>query len=102
MDDWQKLRVTEDTVHQWFNGEAQNIGVRLGGLSGGLADVDLDSIEAIRAAPYFLLRTQCFGRPSKPRAPMCGLRQLKEVTSVGSLPCCIWERLNRQPMRYER
>jgi Bifunctional DNA primase/polymerase, N-terminal len=67
-DEWQKLRITETDARQWFNGEEQNIGVRLGGLSDGLADVDLDTTEAGRAAPYFLPRTLCFGRPSKPRS----------------------------------
>jgi Bifunctional DNA primase/polymerase, N-terminal len=48
---WPSWRITKDTAHQWFNGEAQNVGVRLGELSGGLADVDLDSIEAVSAGP---------------------------------------------------
>jgi hypothetical protein len=65
---WPAKVVTEETAHQYFNGGAQNIGVRLGELSGGLADVDLDCPEAIAAAPYFLPRTQCFGRTSKPRS----------------------------------
>jgi hypothetical protein len=42
--------------------------VQLGEHSGGLTDVDLDSAEAILAAPYFLQSTQCFGRASKPRS----------------------------------
>ena len=67
-DEWKTQRITQANAPQWFNGEAQNIGVRLGGLSGGLADVDLDTIEAIEAAPYFLPRTLCFGRPSSPRS----------------------------------
>jgi Bifunctional DNA primase/polymerase, N-terminal len=33
---WPAKVVTEETAHQYFNGEAQNIGVRLGELSGGL------------------------------------------------------------------
>jgi hypothetical protein len=66
--DWQELRITEETAPQWFNSEAQNVGVQLGELSGGLADVDLDTAEAVRAGPYFLARTLCFGRPSKPRS----------------------------------
>jgi hypothetical protein len=65
---WPAKVVTEETAHQWFNGEAQNIGVRLGELSDGLADTDLDCAEAITAAPYFLPRTLCFGRASKPRS----------------------------------
>jgi hypothetical protein len=66
--DWQFLGITADTVPQWFNGEPQNVGVQLGEHSGGLTDVDLDSQEAITAAPYFLQRTLCFGRASKPRS----------------------------------
>ena len=63
---WPAKVVTEENAHQYFNGEAQNIGVRLGELSGGLSDVDLDTAEAIHAAGYFLQRTLCFGRHSKP------------------------------------
>jgi hypothetical protein len=67
-DAWQNLRITEADAHQWFNGEAQNVGVLMGGPSGGLVDIDLDCAEAIRAAGYFLPRTLCFGRPSKARS----------------------------------
>ena len=65
-DEWQTLRITEADARQWFNGEAQNIGVMLGEASAGLVDVDLDSDEAVRAGGYFLPRTLCFGRTSKP------------------------------------
>jgi putative DNA primase/helicase len=65
---WQNLRITEADARQWFNGEAQNVGVLLGEASGGLADIDLDCIEAVRVAPYFLPRTLCFGRTSKQRS----------------------------------
>src|ERR1700730_12322071 len=65
---WPAIVVTEENAQQYFNGEAQNVGVRLGGLSDGLADVDLDTIEAVRTGVYFLPRTLCFGRSSKPRS----------------------------------
>jgi hypothetical protein len=65
---WPATVVTEENAHQYFNGEAQNVGVRLGGLSDGLAGVDLDTIEAVRTGGYFLPRTLCFGRSSKPRS----------------------------------
>jgi hypothetical protein len=65
-DAWQTLRITEATAAQFFNGKDQNISVLLGEASGGLTDVDLDTIEAVRAAPYFLPPTLCFGRASKP------------------------------------
>ena len=42
--------------------------MKLGAASGGLADVDLDTLEAGLAAPYFLPRSLCFGRPSKPQS----------------------------------
>ena len=67
-DAWQTLRVTETTVAQFFNGADQNVGVLMGEASGGLTDVDLDTIEAVRAAPYFLRSTLCFGHASKPRS----------------------------------
>src|ERR1700730_13149582 len=63
--EWPRWRITKDTAHQWFNGKLQNISVIMGEASGGLTDVDLDTTEAVRAGPYFLPRTLCFGRPSK-------------------------------------
>jgi hypothetical protein len=50
-----------------FNGNDQNIAVQLGEVSGGLADVDIDSTLAIGLAPEFLPATAAvFGRRSKP------------------------------------
>jgi hypothetical protein len=64
LDGWQKLRITLAEVPMYFNGAPQNVGLILG--VGGLADVDLDSPEAIAAAPEFLPPTPfLFGRPSK-------------------------------------
>lgn len=63
--EWQNLRITQATAWQWFNGEAQNIGVLLGEASGGLADIDLDCDEAIAVAASFFPRTRIFGRASK-------------------------------------
>jgi Bifunctional DNA primase/polymerase, N-terminal len=67
-EEWQNLRITRSTAPKWFNGGLQNVGVLLGEASDGLADSDLDCSEAIAAAPYFLPRTLCFGRASKPRS----------------------------------
>lgn len=64
--DWQKLRVTAETLGDYFDGEAQNIGLLLGEPSGGLVDVDLDTDEAVAAAPYFLPRTFIYGRTTRP------------------------------------
>jgi hypothetical protein len=50
-----------------FNGNAQNIAVQLGEVSGGLTDVDLDCEAAIGLAPEFLPTTNAmFGRRSRP------------------------------------
>lgn len=69
VDDWSKLRIKETDAGQWFNGREQNIGIILGPASGHLTDVDLDCMEAIRLAPYFLPPTDAvFGRASKPRS----------------------------------
>jgi hypothetical protein len=68
-EDWPTLGInTQDAARQSFNGAPQNIGVQLGRASRGLADVDLDTIEATRVAPYFLAPTRCFGRASKPQS----------------------------------
>jgi archaellum biogenesis ATPase FlaH len=63
---WQKLKTTEAELPKHFNGKAQNIGVLL---HDGLADIDLDSMEAVKIADYFLPETHAeFGRASKPRS----------------------------------
>jgi hypothetical protein len=50
-----------------FNANAQNIAIQLGAVSGGLADVDLDTMAAIGFAPEFLPSTNAiFGHRSKP------------------------------------
>jgi hypothetical protein len=50
-----------------FTGNAQNVAVQLGEVSGGLVDVDLDSMAAIRFTHEFLPATDAvFGRRSKP------------------------------------
>ena len=63
--EWQVRRITEADAGQWFNGEEMNVGVRLGDVSGWLADADLDCSEAIAGASFFLTRTRTFGRASK-------------------------------------
>src|SRR5262249_18496190 len=66
---WPELTITLDNVHQYFNKGPQNVGVQMGAKSDDLADVDLDSREAIDLAPYFLPDTPAvFGRTSKPRS----------------------------------
>jgi putative DNA primase/helicase len=63
--DWGNLRITEADAPRFFNGAPQNIGVILGAASDGLADVDLDTPEAVAVAPYLLPPTKAiFGRPS--------------------------------------
>jgi Bifunctional DNA primase/polymerase, N-terminal len=65
-DRWQNMRITEPLASRHFNGESQNIGALLGAPSAGLTDGDLDSQEAIIAAPYLMPRTGAvFGRASK-------------------------------------
>jgi Bifunctional DNA primase/polymerase, N-terminal len=66
---WQHVVITEANVEQYFNGKAINVGVQLGKASGGLRDVDLDCIEAVKLAPYFLPETNLiYGRASKRRS----------------------------------
>jgi hypothetical protein len=62
---WPNLRLTTVDLPRYFNGHPQNIGVLLGDF--GLADVDADCGEAVRAAAFFLPETRMkFGRASKP------------------------------------
>jgi hypothetical protein len=62
---WPNLRLSAVDLPRYFNGRPQNIGVLLGDF--GLADVDADCGEAVRAAAFFLPDTRMkFGRASKP------------------------------------
>lgn len=63
---WQDLRLTAENVERYFNGDPQNVGVNLS--ASGLADVDLDSPEAVALAPLLLPETRTFGRHSKRRS----------------------------------
>jgi hypothetical protein len=60
--DWQNRQFTADD----FRGDG-NIGLKLGRVSGGLVDIDLDCAEAIELAYHFLPETlMIHGRKSKP------------------------------------
>jgi putative DNA primase/helicase len=65
--EWQKLRQSHpDALDPNAN---CNIGVVLGDPSAGIVDVDIDRMEALPLADYFLPPTQMvFGRKSKPRS----------------------------------
>lgn len=66
---WQNFKTNEADLPKHFNGAAQNIGVLLGAKSNGLTDIDLDSVEAVKIADYFLPKTESeFGRDGKPRS----------------------------------
>src|SRR5262249_3118866 len=52
--DWQKRRLTEETVAAAFNGGDMNIGVQMGPMSNGLTDIDLDCREAVMIGPMLL------------------------------------------------
>jgi hypothetical protein len=63
---WQNFETTAADLPKHFNGAAQNIGVLL---HNGLTDIDLDSLEAVKIADYFLPHTEAvFGRAGKPRS----------------------------------
>ncbi len=63
---WQHLRMTVADAAHYFDGTSQNVGVLLGEPSGWLTDLDLDSPEAIRAAPHVLPATRRQGRVGAP------------------------------------
>jgi hypothetical protein len=64
--EWTKLSLRPADITKSFSDD-ENIGIRLGGPSGGLVDIDLDSREVIRLAPLFLPKTaSIFGRSRKP------------------------------------
>lgn len=76
--DWPSLRVTIETAGQHFNG-ANNIGLLLGDVSGGLVDIDLDNEVAIRLAPRFLPATRGFGRKSRRQSHRLYLSRFSRV-----------------------
>jgi Bifunctional DNA primase/polymerase, N-terminal len=66
---WTKLRITANNFETYFDGELTNIGILTGKPSGGLVDVDIDDLAALKFAPWFLPKTNCiFGHKSKPRS----------------------------------
>jgi hypothetical protein len=70
--DWPRLEYSLQSFDRW-----SNVGLQMGGPSGGLTDVDLDCDEARSLAPYFLPRTSMvFGRPSTPCAHHCYLTDI--------------------------
>lgn len=67
--EWQKLRITSDTLGKYFTGVSSNLGLLLGEPSQDCVDVDLDAAEAVAAAEFFLPSTgRVHGRPGKPRS----------------------------------
>jgi hypothetical protein len=65
LDGWPALRIGPADLPRYFNGAPANVGLILG--EHGTADVDLDCVEAIRAAGELLPETAMkFGRSSKP------------------------------------
>ena len=62
-----------------------NIGVVLGDASGGLVDIDIDRMEALPLADFFLPKTQMvFGRKSKPSS-----HRIYKCAEAG--PCKKWQ-----------
>src|SRR5262249_30445743 len=68
--EWTSLRLDTIDLDQHFNHRVpHNIGLLLGVPSGGLVDVDLDCVQAVRAAPYCLPpMSSVSGRHSSPRS----------------------------------
>src|SRR5665213_441342 len=63
---WPNLRIGEGDISKHFAADT-NIGILTGTPSGGLVDVDIDSMDALKFAAHFLPATNCiFGRASKP------------------------------------
>jgi hypothetical protein len=66
INEWQNLTIDNANVESFFDGARLNVGGRMGAKSGGLCDTDLDAVEAVRLAPYFLPPTPSrYGRLSK-------------------------------------
>jgi hypothetical protein len=66
---WTDLAISKNNIADYFRGEPTNIGILTGERSGGLVDVDIDNIDALKFAEWFLPDTDCvFGRESKPKS----------------------------------
>jgi hypothetical protein len=64
-EDWTNLRLSEEDLDKVFSNGC-NVGVLVGEPAHGLADIDLDSPEALALARFFLPKTGAiFGRPQK-------------------------------------
>ncbi len=64
---WNSLEITDANIGQYFTDETDsNIGIKLGGASSNLADLDLDHPTAVMLAPKILPNTIKFGRASNP------------------------------------
>ena len=67
LEDWTKRAVNAGEVHRLFGTGERNVGVRLGEASGGVADVDLDTVLTRDLAYAYLSPTQLkHGRESAP------------------------------------
>src|SRR4051794_23043553 len=65
---WPEVRLNREQADQHL-GAGSNIALRVGCISGGLVDADLDSVEALAWADLYLPVTGAvFGRASKPRS----------------------------------
>ncbi len=65
---WQKFHCTDEEIDACFR-SVKNIGILLGLLSNGLADVDLDTSYAVAAASHFLPETGLIsGHDERPRS----------------------------------
>ena len=83
--DWQHLTITAANAADYFNGANLDVGGRMGPKSGGLVDVDLDCIEAMTLATYFLPPTAAiYGRASKPKSHF--LYRSEDAEPKGAIP----------------
>lgn len=66
--DWTAMRLGRNDIAAQFD-DGDNIGILLGEPSGHLVDTDLETIEVVRCAPWFMPPTGAvFGRSSKPES----------------------------------
>jgi putative DNA primase/helicase len=87
--DWQKRPFNPAQ----FNGNAQNVAVQLGLVSGGLTDVDADSRMAIGLAPEFLPATAAvFGRRSKPASHQLYVTDLYKTEKRAVIQYAQWQK----------
>jgi hypothetical protein len=88
LDGWPQLRITHETVPEYFGGPPQNIGGVMGTMSDDIVDIDFDWPEAADIGERMLPRTWTFGRGGNIRHMLVRARGAKTLHLDGPSSLC--------------